>query len=81
MSIYPTESLIQSEKLQDIDELIKTLQQFKTKGCNHIEVVVIVDDNYINITDALVSVQLLERTLSDDSKAHDIMLTFTELEI
>ena len=81
MSIYPTESLIQSEKLQDIDELIKTLQQFKTSGVNHIELCAMVDGSYISISDALVSVELLELTLSDDSKTHDIRLVFTELEV
>lgn len=81
MSMYPTESLIQSEKLQTIDELIDTLQKFKTSGCNHIELAVMTDDSYINIPDALVSVELLERTWSDDSKAHDIKLVFSELDV
>lgn len=80
MSLYPTTSLIQSEKLQTIDELIAILKKFKTRGANHIDLAVITDDNYVGIDDALVSVELLEKVLSDGSKAYDIKLVFTELE-
>ncbi|TFH40261.1 MAG: hypothetical protein E4H01_16875 [Lysobacterales bacterium] len=80
MSLYPTTSLIQSEKLQTIDELIAILKKFKTRGANHIDLAVINDDNYVGIDDALVSVELLEKVLSDGSKAYDIKLVFTELE-
>jgi hypothetical protein len=80
MSMYPTTSLIQSEKLQTIDELIATLQEFKTKGANHIEVSSWDGNHLVRITDALVQVELLERILSDDSKIHDIKLSFSELD-
>lgn len=78
MSLYPEQSLIQSEKLQTIDELIATLQQFKTQGANHIDVTLSWDGTYTTLNDALVSVELIEKTLSDDSKMHDIKLNFSE---
>ena len=78
MSLHPTESLIQSEGVQDIDSLIRLLKQFKTRGCNHIDVAVQSDGQFIAFSDAVVSVELLERTLSDNSVAHDILLKFEE---
>lgn len=78
MSMYPTKSLIQSEKLQTIDELIATLQQFKTQGANHIDVTLNWEDTYTSADDMLVSVELLEKTLSDGSVMHDIKLNFSE---
>jgi hypothetical protein len=78
MSLYPTTSLIQSEKLQTIDELIAELQKFKTQGANHIDVTLNWEDTYTTCDDALVSLELLEKTLSDGSKIHDIRLNFSE---
>lgn len=78
MSLYPTTSLIQSEKLQTIDELIATLQQFKTQGANHIDVTLNWEDTFTTCDDALVQVELLEKVLSDGSKMHDIKLNFSE---
>ena len=75
-------SLIQSEKLQTVDELIATLKQFKTKGCNYIDIFAYDSDGKsITIDGALFEMQLLEETLSDGSKAHDIKLTFSEFEV
>ena len=74
-------SLIQSEKMQTVDELIKVLQQFKTRGCNYIDLFAYDSDGKsITIDGALFELQLLEETLSDGSKAHDIKLTFSELD-
>ena len=81
MSLYPKDSLIQSEKVQTIDELIALLKQFKTRGANHIDLRVFTDDSYISIDDALVSLELIEKTLSDGSKMHDIQMNFSELDI
>lgn len=81
MSLYPTQSLIQSEKVQTIDELIALLKQFKTKGANHIDVTLNWDGTYTSCDDALVSLELLEKTLSDGSKMHDIKMNFSELEV
>lgn len=81
MSLYPTQSLIQSEKVQTVDELIDLLERFKTHDVNNIDLSVITDDDYVSINDALVSVELLEKTLSDGSKIHDIKLSFSELEV
>ena len=75
---YPTEVLMQSAEVQQVDELIAILEDFKTGHVNNIEINVEGQDKRICITDALVKVQLLERTLSDDSKMHDISLTFSE---
>ena len=79
MSLYPTQSLGQSEEVQDVSDLIKLLKQFKTRGCNHIDVTVHSDDQHITFSDAVVSVELLARTLSDGSVAHDIHLKFSEV--
>jgi hypothetical protein len=76
--MYPTKSLIQSDKLQTIDELIKALQQFKTSGANHIDLTVDWDGTYTTANDMLVSLELLEKTLSDGSVMHDIKMNFSE---
>ncbi len=81
MSLYPQQSLIQSSKVQTIDELIAELQQFKTQGANHIDLCVMHGDNYVSINDALVSLELIEKTLSDGSKMHDIQMNFSEMDI
>ena len=81
MSLYPQQSLIQSEKVQTIDELIALLKQFKTRGANHIDLRAFTDDNYVSFNDALVSIELIEKTLSDGSKMHDILMVFSELDI
>ncbi len=80
MSLYPQQSLIQSSKVQTIDELIAELQQFKTHGVNHIDLRVIHGDNYVSIDDALVSLELIEKTLSDGSTMHDIQMNFSEMD-
>jgi hypothetical protein len=78
MSLYPTKSLIQSNKLQTIDELIAELQKFKTSGANHIDVSLWWDDTLTTADDVLVSLELLEKTLSDGSVMHDIKMNFSE---
>lgn len=78
MSLYPTKSLIQGSKLQTIDELIAELQQFKTKGCNYIDVSLNWSGTYTSCDDMLVSLELLEKTLSDGSVIHDIKFNFSE---
>jgi hypothetical protein len=78
MSLEPKESLIQSEGVQSVEELIKLLQEFKTTGTNFMDVKVMSDGNVISLSDAIVSIELLERTLSDGSKAHDILFKFEE---
>ena len=81
MSLYPEKSLMQSAEVQSIDELIELLIAFKTTGTNNIDLVTMGDDGeMIRYSDALVRVELIEKTLSDDSKMHDIKLTFSELE-
>jgi hypothetical protein len=78
MSLYPTKSLIQSNKLQTIDELIAELQKFKTSGANYIDVSLWWDDTLTTADDVLVSLELLEKTLSDGSVMYDIKMNFSE---
>ncbi len=75
MSLYPETILERSEQLQTIDELIAALKSIKTRGGNHIDLQVTSGDQSVTIADALVGLSLVEKTLSDGSKMHDIRLS------
>ncbi len=75
MSLYPETILERSEQLQTIDELIAALKSLKTRGGNHIDLQVTSGDQSVTIEDALIGLSLVEKTLSDGSKMHDIRLS------
>lgn len=82
MSLYPQKSLIQSsEPIQTVDALIAELEKFKTSGTNFIDLTVSWEDTHTRVNDACVTLELIEKTLSDGSVIHDIQMNFSEVEI
>lgn len=80
MGLYPEKSLAVSDEYQTVSELIKGLEKIKTAEVNNIDVCVKnASGDFIVLRDAAVTLKLIEKTLSDGSKMHDIKMTFTEI--
>ncbi len=63
-----------------IDELCALLKEFKTQDGNRIDLRERYGDDYSSIKGALTRLKVVEKTLSDGSKVHDIQMNFSEMD-